>query len=252
MDAKLINVTYKRENYLIADNISAEFPGNSLTGILGPVEDRVSYILKMIGGIIQPLKGDVIVGGENLYSNPAEEHLSIRKKIAFVFERGGIISNLNIRENLRLPLDYVRNDLSEEQKQELIAQYFDQFEIPLRVLEERPARLHRQLTKLILLIRAFIINPELILYDNPFVDLEIPFKKKILLHILKLKNTGKITQIFLANSDNLFEMSDNNFVFFGGKIIEQGTWSDLIQSSNVQTQKLIKEYLEIGINETSL
>jgi ABC-type transporter Mla maintaining outer membrane lipid asymmetry ATPase subunit MlaF len=243
------NLSFSIDNESILAGVSVQFAQGSLTGILAAVEDRIAYLLKIICGITEPDAGKVIVDGTDLLNASAEKLLEIRRNISFVFDRGGLLSNLSIRENLLLPMDYLMPELNKTTKLEKIHHLFAHFGLPEGILKERPARLHPQFLKMILLIRAFLTEPRIILYDNPLGDLEISFRKKIFAHIATLHGEG-VTQLFVSTSDILFEMADVNLVFSAGKIIESGPWDDLLINPHPVTKKIIKEYLEVGINET--
>lgn len=243
-DISLIN-----EGRVIIRDFSYEFPEGSLTGILAPVEERLSFLIQMISGITDPTTGSIIIDGTDILNATPIEIKRIRTLIGYVFDRGGLISNLSIRENLLLPLDFYFADMTRQAKLEKIASFFDFFSLPISLLDERPAKVHPQILKMILLLRAFIPEPKIILYDNPFGDLEFGFKKKIFSYIASL-HEKKITQIFVSTSDHLLELADNDLVFSAGEFIEAGPWDQLLFSTSPVTQRIIKEYLEVGINET--
>ncbi len=243
------NLTHTLDSDLILNNFSYKFITGQLTGILSPIEEHVPELLKIICGITEPQKGSVFIEGVDIFNGAAELIKATRKKVSFVFNRGGLLSNLSILENLLLPLDYHFPEETRDSKLEKIKFLFDHFELKLGLLSERPAKLHGQLIKLMLLIRAFLPNPTIILYDNPLADLEFSFKKKIIHHIAELQQK-QITQIFVSTSDVLFEISDCNLVIKSGNLVEFGTWDTLIMSNLSITKSIIREYLEVGINET--
>ena len=249
---KLANLSYTVENEEILKNISHGFIPEGITGILAPVEEKISHLLKIIDGVLEPTSGVVTIDNFDLFQEHEAILKNIRKKMAFVFERRGILANLSILENLLLPLDYHFPELSPAEKKDKIETLFDHFEIQTKILLERPARLHPQILKMMLLIRAFVMEPDIILYDNPLLDLGLKFKKAIFKYVYYLKEEKKVTQIFTSTSDILFEIADENLVLNNGNLIEVETWENLILSDNTITQKIIKDYLEVGINETKI
>jgi ABC-type transporter Mla maintaining outer membrane lipid asymmetry ATPase subunit MlaF len=249
---KLDKLFYEQENEKILNNISYEFAPGCTTGILSHVEDKSAVLLKIIGGITQPTSGKVSINGIDLFNSNRETLRPVRKAMAFVFERKGILSNISIRENLLLPLNYHYPDEPLSEKQKKIDALFEYFEIPKKVLSERPARLHRQTLKMILLIRAFVMEPDIILYDNPLVDLELTYAKSVCEYIRQLKIRKNVTQIFFSTSKMLFEDADNMLVFSDGLLVETGSLNTIIKSENPLTRKLIQDYFEAGTNETQI
>ncbi len=246
---KIENLSYTLDGEIILSDFSHEFTMGTMTGILAPVEERISFLIKIIGGITEPQSGRTLVNGVDLLNDSPEKIREVRKTISFVFDRGGMLSNLSVLENLMLPLDYYFPAMSSDLKREKINWFFHYFSLNPKLLSERPAKLHPQIYKMLLLVRAFLPEPKILLYDNPLGDLEQNFKKKIFAYISELKKQ-QLTQIFVSTSDILFELSDVNLVFKSGDYVESGTWEDLMFSESPITQKLIKEYLEVGINET--
>jgi ABC-type transporter Mla maintaining outer membrane lipid asymmetry ATPase subunit MlaF len=249
---KLDGLSYIQENEEILKSITYKFMPNRTTGILAPVEEKMSTLLKIIGGITAPTRGSVIINGLDMFRSDRKTLKEVRKNLAFVFERKGILSNLSISENLLLPLNFHYPDTTDEEKQNRIDKLFDHFGIHKKILSERPARLHPQTLKMILLIRAFIMKPEIILYDNPLTDLELTLKKAVSSYIKQLKESKKVTQIFFSTSRILFNDADYVLVFSGGTLIEQGQVDSIMKSENPLTKNIIHDYLEAGSHETQI
>jgi ABC-type transporter Mla maintaining outer membrane lipid asymmetry ATPase subunit MlaF len=247
---KLNNLSYRQENDEILKNITYEFAPNCTTGILAPVEEKTAVLLKIIGGITQPTSGNVVINGIDLFNSDRGTLESVRKRMAFVFERKGILSNLSIRENLLLPLNYHNPDVSIEEKMQKINSLFDHFGIQKEILSDRPARLHPQALKMMLLFRAFAIDPDIILYDNPMTDLELTYKKAVSSYIKQLKTEKQITQIFFSTSKMLFNDAKYILIFSRGTLVEKGPTELIMKSENAITQKIIQDYLEAGQYET--
>lgn len=231
----------------ILREVSYDFQPNAITGILAPVEERISFLLKLICGICEPASGSVLINGVDLYNTPEKELEDIRRSIAYCFGRGGLLSNLSIQQNLLLPFDYHYPKIPRAEKLEKVKSLFRKLDVHESLLNERPAMLHPQMYKMMVLIRTFLLDPAIILYDNPFLDLEKHYQKLVYAYIHELRGTGKTTQIFVSTSDILFELSDQILVFNHGRFIEAGGWDELLMSGTETTQNLIRQYLEAGV-----
>ncbi|MBI2418906.1 MAG: ATP-binding cassette domain-containing protein [Ignavibacteriales bacterium] len=245
---KISNLTFSLDDEKIIKDFSYEFVENSITGILAPVEERMSFLLKILSGIVQPQTGTVKIYGIDLFHDKEKRIQEVRKRIGFCFDRGGLISNLSIRENLLLPLDFHFPNLSPSQKIDSIMMVFGKLDIHEGLLSERPAQLHSQMFKMILLARTFILGPNIILYDNPFLDLELHYRKLVYAYIKSLRDGNGTVQIFISTSDILFEIADTILVFNHGSLVETGNWEKLLLDGKATTQRLIKQYLEAGVN----
>ncbi len=249
---KLDNLSYTVEDEEIFKNITYEFLPNCTTGILAPVEDKTSILLKIVGGITTPTSGSVHINGLDMFTSDRKTLKPLRRKMAFVFERKGILSNLSISENLLLPLNYHFPDTSKVEKQNRIEALFNHFGLDKKILQARPARLHPQTLKMILLIRAFIMEPEIILYDKPLTDLEQSLKNLVTSYMQQLRAGKKVTQIVFTSSRVLLNNTDDILVISGGRLIEHGSFDAMVKSENPFTKKIIHDYLEAGGYETKI
>ncbi|MCC6548538.1 MAG: ATP-binding cassette domain-containing protein [Ignavibacteriaceae bacterium] len=247
----LENVSYNSDRYSVA-NLSMKFEPGKLYGILAPADEPVNEVLKLISGIVQPDKGTVLFDGIDMNVGTLYGLKDIRKKISYIFERGSLLANLSILENLLLPYDYHYSELSRTEKLNNIKQHFEYFQLAEAILEERPAYQRQQTSKLVVIIRALLTEPEFLILDMPFTDLELKSKKRLLRKITEMKKGRNTTQIYFSNSDILYDECDTCFVFENGRIVEIGTWDELILSDNIQTQKIIKDYFEIELDETEI
>lgn len=199
----------------------------------------------MISGIIEPDNGNVLIDNYDLYNEKSDAYKGLRKKISFVFKEGALLSNLTILENLLLPFNFHFPEIPFEKKIEKIKEYFNRFELPEVILNYRPARLQGHISKLILFVRAYITNPSIIVYNNPYNGLNTKNRNVITNEILKFYSEDFVTQIF--SSDNytiLFDTADVVLVYNNGNIIEQGRWEELQNSNSTITQEIIRGYSE--------
>lgn len=249
---KLTDVSILNEHWPVIPKISLDFDENKTLGILTPTSEDMSYFMKVLAGIYEPDAGTITINDININRTADSEFRQIRSKISFVFQRGGLLANLSVLENILLPTEFHFPDCNKEKKIERVHELFDLFEINSKLLKERPFKLQSQMTKLVTLVRSFLLEPEIIVYDKPLLDLDLTRKKNVINHIIKLREQGKTTQIFTESNDILFGIADRNIVIAQGNLIETGTWEDLISSYDVTTQNIIREYLEFGLNETEI
>lgn len=247
----LENVYYKSDRYSVT-GLNLQFEAGKLYGILAPADEPVNELLKLISGILQPDNGVVSFDSVDMNIGTLYGMRDIRKKISYIFERGSLLANLSILENLLLPYDYHYAEVSRQEKLKKITEYFEYFQLSETILDERPAVQRQQTAKLVVIIRALLTSPEFLVLDMPFTDLELKSKKRLLRKITEMKKNRSVTQIYYSNNDILYDECDSCIVFENGKIIETGTWDQLILSDNSQTQKIIKDYFEIELDEAEI
>lgn len=243
------NISYLEEGYSIKD-FNFEFESGKFYGIIAPAEEHISTFLKLISGIVEPKSGKIILDGKDLNVGTLYDLRPLRKKISFVFERGSLLANLNVRENLLLPYDYHYPEVEPSVKLEKIAEYFEYFQLSDTLLNLRPAFLREETMKLLGIIRALLTEPECLFLDMPFTDLEIKSKKKVIQKIINLRAIGKTTLIFYSNTDILYDRCDSCLVVHQGNILFSGLWDEIMMQDSPEIRKIVKDYFELGIDET--
>lgn len=128
-----------------------------------------SDLLMLLGGLMPPLRGNYWFLGEPMPIFE-EARLAVRLKLGLVFETGQLFNHLTVRENLALPLNYHRNPLPEDAERTLES-LLDELELGPWA-NTTPGAIGRSIQKRVGLGRALILNPELLLLDNPLGGLD--------------------------------------------------------------------------------
>jgi len=236
------NVSYKKENQILNDfSFSFDKP---LIGILTDQQDENTSVLKILAGLIEPEEGSIRLEGENVYTSFNKKEKAIRKQIGFVFQHGGLLSNLTILENFLVPYDFHFPEKSLKEKMEKITGLMDSFELSGGILSERPAKLTLSMRKALLFIRTYLIEPKIIFYDDPFMNCPSQIKKSILNQILKLREEQTI-QIFCDSIDaHLYELADTVILLKQGELISSATFKELKNSDSDFVNSLTSKILE--------
>lgn len=249
MSTLQVNQLKHTDDSFVLPEFSYTFESGKLYGILSSSDEQISVFLKLLAGIIEPQSGEVLLEDKNLNIGNLFDIRPLRKKISFIFERGSLLANLNIRENLLLPFDYHYPELEQSVKLEKIAEHFQYFQLSESILDLRPAAIREETTKLIVIIRALLTEPECLFLDMPFTDLEMRNKKRLIQKIIEMRAGGKTTQIFYSNTDILYDRCDDCLVVSKGKILFTGLWDEILLQDSPDIQKIIKDYFEIGLDE---
>lgn len=235
------NVFYKKENQILND-FSFSFD-KQLYGILSDQQEENSNVLKVLAGLVEPNQGNILLDGKNVFTSFQKKERAIRKQIGFVFQHGGLLSNLSVLENLLVPYDFHFPEISFEEKKEKISGFLEIFELPGKLLAERPAKLTISTQKALLFIRTYLTEPKIIFYEDPFMNCSLHIKKSILQLILKLKEE-KIIQIFCESIDEqLYELADTVIVLQQGKLYSSNTFKELKKSNSDFVTGLISKLL---------
>jgi ABC-type transporter Mla maintaining outer membrane lipid asymmetry ATPase subunit MlaF len=237
------HVCYKKENPILSDfSFTFEKP---LYGIISNRNEENSNILKILAGLLNPDSGSVLLDGRNVFTSFQKKERVIRKQIGFVFQSGGLLSNLNVLENLLVPYDFHFPDVSREEKLEKILIYLNGFGLSESILSERPAKLTISVRKALLFIRTYIVDPKIIFYDDPLMNCSQQVQRSIFEMILKLKEE-KTIQIFCETVDaQMYKLADEVILFNEGEIYSSSSFSELKNSnSDYVTSLILKLFAE--------
>ncbi|MCH2533308.1 MAG: ATP-binding cassette domain-containing protein [Bdellovibrionales bacterium] len=171
------------------------FSGECL-GIIGGSGVGKSVLLKSLIGLIKPDDGQVLFKNQDITKLNEDELVEVRKKIAYVFQNGALFDSLSVYENLAYPLKE-HTMMTEQDIYQKIYKTLDEFGV-LNAINKYPAELSGGMQKRVGLARSIIMDPEVILYDEPTAGLD-PYNTKIIQEtIIKLKNKN-VTSIFVTH-----------------------------------------------------
>jgi ABC-type multidrug transport system ATPase subunit len=214
------NVHWSSGETDILKGVDLDLNKGSTIVINGPAESGKSLLLKIIAGIEPPEMGSIKYNDLDLFKANEKDILEIRKKISVVFEDGVFLSNLVIQENMLLPFKYHYDDYNQDSLIHRINHYLEFFGLP-DILQERPASVSRGYLKLLSFIRAVITDPELIIIDNPYFNLELINQKKVEIFLEEQKE--KQTSMLIASGDKglIKKLADDLIIIKDGSIVNR-------------------------------
>ncbi len=185
----------------IKKEMNFEIEKGSRTVFIFEREEQGEEFLKLITAIKNPEKGDVIFMGNNLKKTPRDELFKLRKKIGIVFKSGGLISNLKAWENLILPALYHKVDKEEEiikRGMELLKKLEFKKE-PMSPVSELTSLEKR----IIGIVRAFLMNAEVMIFEYPFDGLKDSEKEEVVEKIQQIGGTSTMLYILSSERESL-------------------------------------------------
>lgn len=236
------NISVFNGDVYTLDNISFELEKGFTTVILGPSGSGKTLLLKVIGGILIPDDGKIIVDDVDVLTSSEEEEKSIRKKTSFVFQDAALLSNLTVFENLLLPLNFHFPELTMKEKKEKINNYMNLFRLD-KILMKRPAEISQANRKITGFIRALITDPEILFIDEPFTYLDNNGKRIMLDELLKLKNKGISIVMVTQSFELVTHLVDYVVMVQQGKILEINTIEKVLGSEKEEIKKILKDYM---------
>ena len=233
------NLTFKQGRRIIYDDISLTIPRNKVTGILGPSGCGKTTLLRLIGAQLRPDKGSIIVNGYNLNKTTRKELFSLRKSMGMLFQSGALFTDMSIFENVAFPLR-VHTDLPEHMIRDVVLMKLHA--VGLRGAKAlMPSQLSGGMARRVALARAIALDPELIMYDEPFVGQD-PISKGVLVKLVSDMSSSLNTTSVLVSHDlqETISVSDYLYLLADKKIIAHGTPEILMNSDNPKVKQFMQ------------
>jgi phospholipid/cholesterol/gamma-HCH transport system ATP-binding protein len=202
--------------------------------IMGPSGSGKSVLLKQIIGLDLPDEGEILVAGESVQSPDVME----KYRIAMVFQSGALLNSLTVGENVGLYLAEHRLKKPDEITK-IVAQNLEI--VGLKGTEEKmPSELSGGMKKRVAIARALIVEPQLILYDEPTSELDPVSAMVIGEEILRLNERTHVTSIVVTHDRDLaFGVADRIAVIIEGNIVAIGTPDEVKAKQDPLVQKFL-------------
>ncbi len=222
----------------VHEGVSFYIKKGECLGLVGGSGSGKSVLLRSLIGLEKADKGQILINDQNVTNCTELEWQILRKKVAYAFQGGALFDSMNVYENLAYPL-IEHTKLSENQITERIEHQLGEFGLA-GTQKLFPSELSGGMQKRVGLARAMMLQPEIILYDEPTAGLDPYNTKKIQELILNLKTKGVTSILVTHDMPTAFAVCDK-FAFLKDKVIkEQGT----IEQLKTKTDSLIHQFIE--------
>ncbi len=239
VDVKVVNLKKKFGDLDVLKGISFDVNPGEIFVVIGPSGSGKSVLLKHIIGLEIPDEGDILINGESvLGTNILEKY-----RIAMVFQSSALLNSLTVEENVGLYLTEHRLKPSEEIKR-IVSEKLEL--VGLKGAEAKmPSELSGGMRKRAAIARALVIEPQLILYDEPTSELDPIISVTIAEEILNLKKRVNTTSIVVTHDRDLaFAIGDRIAMLYEGRLIFVGT-SDKIKECK---DPIVKRFISTELN----
>lgn len=202
--------------------------------IMGPSGSGKSVLLRHLIGLEPPDAGEILINGESIQS----VELASKYRLAMVFQSGALLNSLTVGENVGLYLTEHRLK-SPEEVNRIVAEVLE--DVGLKGTEEKmPGELSGGMKKRVAIARALVIEPQLILYDEPTSELDPLFSVIIGEEILHLQRRIHVTSLVVSHDRDLaFGIADRIAVIHEGRILTIGTPDEVKRHGDPLVQKFL-------------
>lgn len=219
-------------DHKVLTGITLTVPAGSTLVILGGSGSGKTVLMKHMIGLLKPDSGQVIVDGEDIVPMGALQLEKLRHKFGMVFQAAALFDSMTVYENVSFPLREHRKQLSEEQMRELVREKLSI--VGLKNVESKyPAELSGGMRKRVGLARAIVLDPKIVLYDEPTTGLDPITTDYVDEMILDTKRQLGVTSVVISHDiASAFKVADNIAFLYQGVIVDQGHPSKLRHSEH--------------------
>jgi phospholipid/cholesterol/gamma-HCH transport system ATP-binding protein len=220
------NLDYSVSGRAIFSGLDMDFPSGRITAVMGPSGTGKTTLLRLITGQVSADSGAIEVAGADMRVITRANLYVLRRRMGMLFQNGALLTDLSVFENVAFPLRE-HTDLTERLIRQLVLAKLQA--VGLRgAAELMPAELSGGMSRRVALARAIVMDPELLIYDEPFVGLD-PISLGVILRLIRrLNDTLGITSIVVSHDvSEISTVADQVFLLSGGKVVAGGTPQEL-------------------------
>ncbi len=223
------DVHYGIDSRPIFQGLSLKVRRGQITAIMGPSGTGKTTLLRLITAQSYPSKGQVVVFGEDIEDLSGSGVYAMRKRMGMLFQNGALLTDMDVFENVAFPVRE-HTDLPEPLIRRLVLTKLQA--VGLRgAADLMPAELSGGMARRVALARAIVMDPEILIYDEPFVGLDPISLGMILRLIQKMNEALGITSIVVSHDvQELATIAHESYLLSAGRVVAAGSPQELAQS----------------------
>lgn len=234
---KVTNFSKRFGSKLVHSNINFEVNKGECMGLIGGSGTGKSVILRSLIGLEKPDTGQIIINNRDITQLNERELIKIRQKVSYVFQGGALFDSLSVFDNLAYGLRE-HTPLSREEIQEKIKSTLELFGL-FSSEHLMPSQLSGGMQKRVGLARAMVMDPEVLLYDEPTAGLDPYNTRRIQELILRLKQTGVTSILVTHDMPVALAVCDRLALLLKGEVVETITPSEFQSSTGTLMHRFI-------------
>jgi len=228
---ELRHLTFAYAEQAVLDDVSMSVPHGKVTALMGASGGGKTTILRLMSGQNRAQSGQMLFDGEDVTMMNQSELYAARRRMGMLFQFGALFADLSVFENVAFPLrEHTR--LSDALIRDIVLMKLNA--VGLRGARDlMPSDLSGGMARRVALARAIALDPELVLYDEPFSGLD-PISLAIAARLIRqLNDSMGLTSVFVSHElEQTFAISDHVIILANGRIAAQGTPDEVRKSAD--------------------
>jgi phospholipid/cholesterol/gamma-HCH transport system ATP-binding protein len=240
---ELRSVTFGYGERVILNDISLTIPRGKVTALMGASGGGKTTVLRLIGGQYRAQQGQVLFDGHDVTVMQHAQLYEARRRMGMLFQFGALFADLSVFENVAFPLRE-HTDLSEELIRSIVLMKLNA--VGLRGARDlMPSEVSGGMARRVALARAIVLDPELIMYDEPFAGLDPISLGTAAQLIRRLNDSLGVTSIVVSHDlEETFLIADQVVILANGRIAAQGTPDEVKRSTDPLVQQFVQAQAE--------
>ena len=224
----------------VLKNISLQLRNGENLVILGKSGSGKSVLIKCIVGLLNPDGGNIQVLGKDVTALNRKDMNELRKKIGFLFQSGALYDSMTVKQNLEFPLRRIKKELTRKERDDKINEVLEHVGLA-DALNKMPSQLSGGMRKRISLARTIVVDPMIMLYDEPTTGLDPVTSNEISELIIAVQKRYKTASIIITHDIKCAIATANRMIMIqDGNIYMEGTAEDFKNTADV----LIKSFFQ--------
>jgi phospholipid/cholesterol/gamma-HCH transport system ATP-binding protein len=215
----------------ILENVDICLPRGKVIGVMGTSGGGKTTLLRLIGRQLSPLSGQVLFDGIDLAGLDRKGLYDLRRRMGMLFQFGALFTDLSVFDNVAFPLRE-HTDLSESMIRDMVLMKLDA--VGLRGARHlMPSEVSGGMARRVALARAIVLDPDLIMYDEPFAGLDPISLGSASRLIRDLNHALGVTSVIVSHDvEETFEIADHIVFLANGRVAAQGTPAQIRESTD--------------------
>ncbi len=215
----------------VLEGLDLDIPKGKVVAILGASGCGKSTLLQLMGGALRPARGAVKVCGHEVHALDHDSLYRLRRQIGMMFQKGGLFSDLTVFENIAFPMRE-HTSLPEAVISDLVKMKLHA--VGLRgALRLYPTELSGGMARRVALARAIALDPDLLIYDEPFAGLD-PITLNVICNLIRTLNDslGSTSVVVTYDVPEAVKLADYLYVMGNGRIVGHGPTQEMLDSQD--------------------
>jgi phospholipid/cholesterol/gamma-HCH transport system ATP-binding protein len=235
---ELRDVDFGYGDRLVLSNLNMRFKRGQVVAVMGGSGCGKTTVLRLIGGLVKAKRGQVLFGGKDVGTQSRDGLYALRRKMGMLFQFGALFTDQSVFDNVAFPLRE-HTDLPEELLRDLVLMKLNA--VGLRGARDlAPSEISGGMARRVALARAIALDPELMMYDEPFAGLD-PISLGITANLIRTLNSALGATSILVTHDvpESFAIADYVYFIANGGVLAEGTPAQLRASQEPSVRQFI-------------